>query len=750
MKAVSFGLMTGSFLLFSEAAGFAEDVKHEDELPEVVVKEKKILTPTKQAGESVYTGTEVTRRGMELSGEKGKTSVYEAMSILPGVVFESIDANNLAPEQSNVRIRGIRGYLGALTIEGIPNYGANPIGPRDYLYDLENFESLAVYTGVVPADLGAGVGNRAGAIELRPLWAKKNFGVTLSQALGNFDFRRTSFRLDSGEIKPTNSRLSLSYSYSEQDKWKGPGDLGPRHNLNLTMVQQIGKRLEIKLWANFNEIEYHKYRYLNYNQTKDLSEYYRLDFNSVLIGNPEKDYLYYKYNKEYHKNRDLYVSIKGDMTENLKLTLKPYIFKEDAKIWDGAEKLINGTRPGIQKRTRDIERKGFISEVAYNLKNLRFIAGYHYEASDMDIFTENYEILSGKIAYRGYGVTATSGTNYVYSPYFKLAGTLNNFNWQMGMKYFRFKDPGGEGYVTNSTGGTFRLVRAPDLDREGKTYDIWLPTAGVSYIFNEKLEAYLSYGRKFIRPYAYLPLVSTYNRFRKQFQEKGITFNDLFSGFDIERSDNVDLGLRIRGDSFEITPTIFYSRHKKLLVNVSDPRVIDPATNKPVNYQQNVGKAKGYGFEIATTFYLSEGLTFYFNPTYNRLTYDGDITYSGKTLSTDGKQVLDVPRWTVVTGLMARYKNFEIIPQLRYIGKRYGDVEHNEKISSYVVVDLKLSYNREKIGALKNLKVSLEFDNLFDKKYISVINAFDDTAAGRATYGVGAPFTARGVITFSF
>ncbi len=41
LKAVSFGLMTGSFFLFSEAAGFAENLKHGDKLPEVVVKEKK-------------------------------------------------------------------------------------------------------------------------------------------------------------------------------------------------------------------------------------------------------------------------------------------------------------------------------------------------------------------------------------------------------------------------------------------------------------------------------------------------------------------------------------------------------------------------------------------------------------------------------------------------------------------------------------------------------------------------------------
>jgi len=59
-------------------------------------------------------------------------------------------------------------------------------------------------------------------------------------------------------------------------------------------------------------------------------------------------------------------------------------------------------------------------------------------------------------------------------------------------------------------------------------------------------------------------------------------------------------------------------------------------------------------------FFLSNGLTFYLNPTYNHLTYDGDITYQGQTFSTDSKQVVDVPRWSATSGLIIKYKDFEI------------------------------------------------------------------------------------------
>ncbi len=743
---VYYAVFTIFFILLSFYLAFAEE--QEAKLPEVVVTGEKIILPTKQTGETVYTGVEITTKGIELSGQKAKTNIYEVISILPGVVFESADANNLATEQTNMRIRGIRGYLGAMTVEGIPNYGGNPIGPRAYIYDVENFESIAVYKGGVPADLGSGIGNRAGAIELRPLWAKENFSFIASQSIGSFEYKRTYLRLDSGKIGPTDTSFSLSYSFTGQDKWKGPGDIGPRNNFNLTFVQPIGKNLEIKLWGNFNEIKHSKYRYLNYNQVRDLDKYYRLDFNESITRTPSIDYLYYEFNREYHKNRDFFASITAKITENIKITLKPYISNEDAKIWDGSPN-IQG-KPGVQKRTRDIERKGVIGEFAFDLNVIQVSLGYHYEASDMNIYTENYWINpDGSLNYRGFGVLATSGTTYVNSPYLKLAGRIDKFNWQAGIKYFKFEDSATEGYRTDIIGGSPVLQRAPYLDRKAETYDIWLPTAGISYSFNDNMEAYLSYGRNFIRPYAYLPILNLYSRLYDRFVNAGITLNELFQKRGIEQSDNIDIGFRFRKDFIEINPTLFLSKHKNLLTVVTDQRVIDTLTGKPVNYQQNIGKAKGYGFELGTNVFVSDWLIFYLNPTYNHITYDGNITYSGSTRYTDGKQVVDVPKLTVISGLIVKYKDFEVIPQMRYIGKRYGDAEHKEEIPSYAVFDLKLNYVKEKLGMLKAMKISLEFDNIFNKKYVSLINAMDDAVSG-TTYGVGAPFTMRGSISFAF
>lgn len=729
------------FILLSGRFAYSEQ-KNESLLEEIVVKGEKLVVPAKEASETVYTGNEITKKGMELSGEKGKTNIFEAISILPGIVFESSDTNNLATEQVNIRIRGVRAQPATgITVEGIPTTG----GPlRYYIYDLENFETISVYKGAIPSDFGTGVGNRGGAIELKPLWADEKFGFKISQSAGSFEYRRTFFRLDSGKINPLDTRFSVSYSFTGQDKWKGPEEIGPRNNFNLTITQPLGQNIEIKLWANYNEIKHFKYRSLNYSEIKYLNRHYRADFNEEIKGIPALDYLYYKFNREKHKDRDLFGLITIKPSEKIKIFLKPYISENKALLFDGRQ---NGT---VQKTTRNIERKGIVSEIEAEFDGIKAKAGYLFEKEDLKkIYTENYRINSdGSLTYLGYGIFSAAGTYTINSPYIKISGTYGKLNWQAGIKYFHDRESAIKGYLTQIVGGNPLLVRASDLDRAEKTYDIWLPNAGLSYLFGENLEAYISYGKTFRRPYNYMALINLYTNLRARFQFAGLKMEDLFNGLDIESSDNLDIGLRFRKDFVEFNPVFFLSKHKNLLTTVTDPRVTTPA-GIPVNYPQNVGEAKGYGIELGTNFFVSEWLTFYVNPVYNHLVYNSDIIYQGKTLSTKGKQVLDVPKWTVISGLIVKYKDFEVIPQMRYIGKRYGDCQHKEVVPSYAVFDLKLNYVKERLGMLKALKLSFELDNIFDKKHVSVINAMDDSITG-TTYYTGAPFTAKASISFVF
>lgn len=134
--------MMGVFGLLTATSAQAEE--ETAQLEEIVVTGERIVTPTKQTEQTVYTGTEVTRKGIEIQGSKGEVSVYDAIGVLPGISVESVDPYGLAAQQRTTRVRGVRGYLGSISVEGVPNWGANPIGPREYNYDMENMQGIAV------------------------------------------------------------------------------------------------------------------------------------------------------------------------------------------------------------------------------------------------------------------------------------------------------------------------------------------------------------------------------------------------------------------------------------------------------------------------------------------------------------------------------------------------------------------------------------------------------------------------------
>ncbi|MFN2354826.1 MAG: TonB-dependent receptor [Desulfopila sp.] len=727
------GLASAVLLIVRPCSVLAEDVG----IADLTVRSERILEPTRQAGETVYTGTEITGRGIEIQGSSAATSVWEAASILPGVHVESADSYGLAAEQRNIRVRGVRGSLGALTLEGIPNYGGNPIGPRDYLYDMENIETISVYKGAVPGDIGTGVGSRGGAIVLRPQWPEDQFGARFSQGVGSDSYLRTFLRLDSGSLGPYDTRFSGSYSFSEADKWKGPGEIGPRNNANLMLSQPVGEKVDIKVWVNYNDLDQNLFRPLNYTQVSNLSANYKLDYNGSRTGTAAQDIFYYDYNKGSYTNTDLLSLISITPSDQLRIDFKPYYASEDTQIYQG----VTSAGGRIQKRDRDIDRTGIITEATLESQWLTSVVGYLFENSEMNISSENFAITPGALVSQGYGVFATSGDTQIHSPYIKFAGSLAKLDWQAGLKYFRFEDSASEGFVSSPP--SFAPQRATDLDREEETYDIWLPTIGLGYRFSDKISTYASYGKNFIRPYSYMPLVNLYNTNRPTFIATGVTLNDLFEGFDIEESDNFDLGMRVTTPWFEIAPTVFFGKHRNLMVTVYDPRV-------DLSYNQNVGEATGYGLDLETNFFLSDNFTLFVNPTYTVLEYDDDLTYQGRTLQTKDNQVVDTPEWMVRTGLIFNWNNLEVIPSVRYTGERYGDAEHQEKIDSYTLVDLSVSYTLENVLSCKSVKLSLELNNIFDKEYISVITASDDSRGGTSSYYAGPPFSAIVKASFAF
>jgi len=73
---------------------------------------------------------------------------------------------------------------------------------------------------------------------------------------------------------------------------------------------------------------------------------------------------------------------------------------------------------------------------------------------------------------------------------------------------------------------------------------------------------------------------------------------------------------------------------------------------------------------------------------------------------------------------------------------------NTEKIPSYWIVDLNLKYSLPPFLGLKDISAGLTIQNIFDKKYIGEITAFDDATKG--SYLMGSPIAVSGCLSARF
>jgi len=693
-----------------------------------------LILPTRQAGDSLYTGSSVTKKGLELLGTPAETSIYNTLSILPGTNVESLDPYGLS--HSYTRVRGLKDRYIGMTVEGVPNYGIMSIGAREHIYDTQNIKSVSLYKGASPADLGTGSGNRGGAIELELRRPEEKIGVELNQSLGSDDFMRTFLRVDSGKL-PTKTKFFASYSYSKADKWKGEGELGPRDHVTLGLSQKFGDKVNCDIFFNFNEIERHSFQSLTYDEARDIDNYYDKSFIPELTSDPNKNKDYYDYNREKFINRDLMAIIDVAVSENTKLSLKPYYSSEDASTKGKAQFMMGSeTIPGIVDKTKDLERYGIIPELSLDFSTYKITAGYWFELHNLEKYMEKYVTISSGLQYKGYSYYAKNdGDGEIHSPYAKISGELDKFKFQAGLKYFYYEEPASTGYTTNKT--TLQLTENSDISLKAVDYDEFLPTAGIGYEFNKNSEMYLNYGRNYMRPYAYVPVTTNYTKYRLAFKAANMTLQDIMDKWEMETSDNFDISFRYHRKNFSIAPVAFYSKHHDLLVAIDDPNVIN--NGKPVSYHQNVGDATSYGFELETSFCPSKNLIVYFNPSYTDMSFDDNFETKGSVLKIKGNQLPDTPNWIIKSGLIYTISDFEISPIVRWVDKRYGDAANKEEVDDYIIVDLGIKYSKEDFWWLRHASIGLEVKNLFDEKYVGAIYASD--TATSVDYYAGSPFT---------
>lgn len=727
----------------------AEDAVAPTALPAIRVSEPAVASPV-QTGTDPSPVTSITKDGLDTLGGAAQTSVYAPLDLVPSVLVQSPDPYGISLSR-NISIRGKDDFHITRTLDGLPVTGI--VGGDMDMVDLENLQRIDVYRSGLQAGQGLGISNASGAIDSRILGPQDNVGLMVRQAFGENDFYRSFVRGDSGLIKETGTRMFLSGSVENADKWTGVGDMG-RKNAMLGIDQTIGEHVRVDLDALYDHYDGNPYRSLTYAQALTPSAYTKYDYNSVLTNSAATNVNYYKFNRLNYDVGAVFGSISISDILGGELVIKPYYSSNT-----GYQYSASGSN--VQYWNQNNTNGGVVAEYKFKPLSLaEVVVGYWYQdtaAPPPPTYQTKYNVAAnGNLVFSGWSTLAKVGDFESNSPYLQISKDLPTGT----------KITGGVRYMSLSA-GDMQWYNTAGLPNAGYaqiwaynptplsyghvspvTYDAFLPNAGISQKINDVLTLDLSYGRKFGRP-DWGPESSQYFSYVSNFTSHNVTLQSLMSSLRPELVDQFDASLRYDDGRLSVTPTAFYSLHRNKEVLVSDPSI-----GASVAYYTSSGQTEEYGGELEIGYRALDNLNLFASATLSSETFSQNIVgITGlTTLQVKGNQVPNAATEMLTLGAAYNYADLTLTPVAQFVGKRYGDALNQQPVGGYALVDLYGKYDLSRLTGTRNLEAGFAITNIFDRRYIGEIAGPSnlENPGSSTAYYLGAPRTFSGYVSAKF
>jgi iron complex outermembrane receptor protein len=694
------------------------------------------------------TKTRITENGIRSLNPASMTSILRAVSLIPSVNQQSVDPLGLADISNfheSFRFRGVEATGGGnpstpVNIENIPVTG-RPGGGAN-ICDLENFRSISIYKGGIPADKALGLTNIGGKIDLEVKRPEEKFHFEVDQAFGAYGFRRSFARISTG-LPSSKTAAFLSYSNTHADKWKGEGDTD-RNNVMVGLTQTVGSKLKVEAFSIHNQTAVHAYRPLNYEKASSLDRNYDDEYS-----NDPGDYQYYGYNKSRFTDYNIFANIEYAVDGSSGIVMKPFYWK-DKGYYQQSITTGDGS-PRIRRWDINHDIRGVMAQYSRKWRDGYLNAGYSYldqERPGPPTSWKLYRVSSTGLVFDKWQILSNSSRHRQHVPFVSGKHSTGALTLEGSVKYVRYSMPEIMTYVTSDLSdvsydqalGIKPAVEA-NASARSKNFNEILPSIGLSYLLNRSLSAYFSYGRNHGLSVSLYPFFISQ---KSSFYAKGISLQKLWDEQKLETADNFDVGLRYGARNLYVTPTFYFARHKNKTATYHD-------VSLNATFPSAVFDAEAHGFEVEAGAVPVGNLSVYSSFSYNRFSFSQNIhNQAGSIIPVDGKQVPDAPKYMAKAGVACSLRGLTLSPSIRYTSSRYGDILQTEIIAGAALVDLDLAYTTAiPKMAVERLKVSFSINNLLDKKYISIINTTDYATLG-STYQTGAPFTVQGAISAAF
>ena len=682
--------------------------------------------PSEETG--VGSQSVVSAGTIEAFGGAELLNPYKAVSLEAGV-----DIRNNDPYGMNIthKIRGKSDRNIGETLEGLPLKGIGPGGGLSTMVDMENVGSIRVEKGAIKADSGFGFGSDNGMVDMRMRRPGGNFSADIKEALGSEKFLKSYIRVDSGALGDT-AKLFVAGSVTEADKFKGEGKSPDRKNLSFGITSLPSQPVSWELYGIYNDEKKHDYRGLTYAQSQNLATYKSLDYNTELTGDAAQDAYYYDYNRQEFVTYALLGKVTMPMPAGTSLSFRPFFLNDTGFRY-------MASKSSVIDWMVDHNTFGGVAELEKRWGSSKVKVGYWYQEDEPPGPPTSRKVRDTELNFVKWERIIDIAHNHTFeAPYVTFEHAFADTVVEGGVKYLWLSSPGLVSYNTAGIGDVsyetaLKQVSAIDFTLPSHTYELLLPNIGITHFLSDAASVRASYGRNYNTPsYGFGGSMISYFNSAAVNKDEAI-LQQMWADLKPEESENVDIGYRYESREWSLTSTLFYS----LVQNVGGT-FYDPGLG--LYYQQNTAEARSYGLEFAVGHRFGDHLRGDLSVTYNRYAFTSDIaTASGATIASEGKQLPDVPK--IMMNLSALYdiRGYTIAPAVRFLGRRFVDVENRYSVDSHTLFDLSVR-KRFPLPGGRAFEASLSATNLFNTAYIATVSTSETNVAEVGpTYIVGAP-----------
>jgi iron complex outermembrane receptor protein len=209
-------------------------------------------------------------------------------------------------------------------------------------------------------------------------------------------------------------------------------------------------------------------------------------------------------------------------------------------------------------------------------------------------------------------------------------------------------------------------------------------------------------------------------------EREGSSSGDL----EAEQAENIELGLRYSSRRLNASAVIFQNEFNNRL-EFFGPQIAGNIPDYTIGLAgrfDNVGGIESNGFELASSFNISDNWSIYASYT------DTDATYVGTGLGAaadaavslvPGKQVINTPDNMWVLSLDWTRNQYMAGISTKYVGERFVDRANAQNVDAYTVSDLYVGVSGEALtDYLKGFEFRLVVNNAFDESYLGGISGF--------------------------